>query len=79
MKIFWSRNPNGGLSQDVDWKPYDPNDPEYLEFDENLEIKKGLIHEERVNFWKDLMNYIKENEKVEDIQNGVASLEVNEK
>lgn len=48
----------------IDWKPYHSDDPHYLEFDGEVEMKKGIINEERTRFWQRMMKMIKENENL---------------
>lgn len=61
--FFLNRNPNNDtLTDEINWQSYHPDNPCYLEFTENLTIKTGIVHEERVQFWKEILEYIKRHE-----------------
>ncbi|XP_065201843.1 esterase E4-like [Planococcus citri] len=55
-------NPNSAATNEVYWKPFHPQNPSHLLFDENLSIVEDRINPERVALWNEFIDIIKEEE-----------------
>lgn len=49
--VSYSRNPTDGMP-DIVWKPNSTNEKWYLKINNDLQLVKGEILQERFNFWK---------------------------
>ncbi|XP_065207263.1 juvenile hormone esterase-like [Planococcus citri] len=55
-------NPNNESIREVNWKPFHPENPSHLLFDEKLSIVDGRINPDRVALWNEFIDCIKNKE-----------------